>query len=282
MSSRMALDSTIAFIGAGNMAGALIRGLLGTSTVTPDQIIASDPDEARRTLLSSELGVRTTPSNEEALRGANVVMLATKPQAFRLVLPDVEGALKPDALIISIAAGISTKLIEKQLPAGTHVVRSMPNTPALVGAGATAIAGGANATEADLALAEKLFESVGVVVRVPERQLDAVTALSGSGPAYVFAMIEALRDAAVREGLPEDVSLRLAAQTVWGAARLLLERGESPEALRDKVTSPGGTTRAGLDALESAGFADSLGRAVRAATRRSEELRKIAEDVAED
>lgn len=278
----MALDSTIAFVGAGNMAGALIRGLLGTQKVRPEQIVASDPDEARLGVLASELGIRTTPSNPDALREADVVVLATKPQAFRLLLPDVEGALEPDALVISIAAGISTKLIEQQLPDGARVVRSMPNTPALVGMGATAITAGANASEADLELAEELFESVGIVVRVPERQLDAVTALSGSGPAYVFSMIEGLRDAAVREGLPEDVALELSAQTVLGAARLLVDGGESPETLRDKVTSPGGTTRAGLDALETAGFADALGRAVRAATRRSEELRSIAEGVAED
>lgn len=276
----MFLDSTttIAFLGAGNMAGALIRGLIGTGTIEPSQVIASDPDTARLETLASELGIGTASSNSAALNDADVVFLATKPQAFRLLLPDVEEALRPNALVISIAAGISTPIIERRLPDGTRVVRSMPNTPALVGAGATAIARGANATDADLDLAEQLFQSVGLVVRVPEEQLDAVTALSGSGPAYVFAMIEALRDAAVREGLPEDVALELAAQTVRGAARLLIEGSDTPETLRERVTSPGGTTRAGLDALESASFADAVGGAVRAATRRSTELRKIAED----
>jgi pyrroline-5-carboxylate reductase len=153
----------------------------------------------------------------------------------------------------------------------------MPNTPALVGAGATAIAAGSHATDEDLALTETLFRSVGISVRVPEEQIDAVTGLSGSGPAYVFAMIEALRDAGAREGLPEETALRLAAQTVFGAARLLLDQNEAPEVLRDRVTSPGGTTRAGLDALEATGFADAILGAVRAATRRSVELGKIAE-----
>jgi pyrroline-5-carboxylate reductase len=152
----------------------------------------------------------------------------------------------------------------------------MPNTPALVGAGATAIAPGSRATDDDLDLVETLFRSVGIAVRVPEEQIDAVTGLSGSGPAYVFAMIEALRDAGTREGLPEETALRLASQTVFGAARLLLDQGETPEVLRERVTSPGGTTRAGLDALETMGFADTIRGAVRAATRRSVELGEIA------
>ena len=283
MSAGMSLDSTttIAFLGAGNMAGALIRGFIRTGTIEARQIVASDPDTARLETLASELGIRTASSNVSALTDADVVFLATKPQAFRLLLPDVEGALLADALVISIAAGISTSIIEGQLPGGTRVVRAMPNTPAHVGAGATAIARGANATDSDLDLAEQLFQSVGLVARVPEDQLDAVTALSGSGPAYVFAMIEALRDGAVREGLPEDMALELAAQTVRGAARLLIEGSDPPEVLRERVTSPGGTTRAGLDALEEAGFSEAIAGAVRAATRRSTELRKIAEGVNE-
>jgi pyrroline-5-carboxylate reductase len=157
----------------------------------------------------------------------------------------------------------------------------MPNTPALVGAGATGIAGGAHATQEDLVLAATLFESVGLCVQVPESELDAVTGLSGSGPAYVFALIEALRDAGVAEGLSAEVSLRLASQTVFGAAKLLLDEGEPPETLRERVTSPGGTTRAGLDALAEASFGDVIAGAVRAATRRSNELREIAEGAAE-
>ncbi len=273
----MSVDQRIAFVGAGNMAGALIRGLIGTGTVAAERIVASDPDAKRREALADELGIATTDDNAEAVREAMVVVLATKPQVFPQLLPGLVSAVRPDALVVSIAAGISTRIIEAAFSAGTRVVRSMPNTPALVGAGATAIARGSHATDADLALAETLFRSVGTAVVVPEEQLDAVTGLSGSGPAYVFAMIEALRDAGVREGLPEDTALQLASQTVFGAARLLLEQAESPEVLRQRVTSPGGTTRAGLDALEAAGFADVVMGAVRAATRRSVELGEIAE-----
>jgi pyrroline-5-carboxylate reductase len=281
MSARMSLDSTIAFIGAGNMAGALIRGLVSTATIAPDRVIAADPDAERLGTLSSALGIRTTEVNTDALAGADIVVLATKPQTFRGLLPEIKDAVPSDALVVSIAAGVSTAILEHGLGEATRVIRSMPNTPALVGVGATAIAGGTHATEADLELAERLFESVGLVVRVPEEQLDAVTALSGSGPAYIFAMIEALRDAAVKEGMSEEVALELTAQTVRGAARLLIDGGESPEALRERVTSPGGTTRAGLDALEAADFSAAVAGAIRAATRRSAELRQIAEAVDE-
>lgn len=273
----MTTDPTIAFIGAGNMAGALMRGLADTSTIPASHIVAADPDTARLESLASTLGVRTTANNAEALRDADIIVLATKPQVFGELLPALAGALRPETLVVSIAAGISNAIIEAALPPGTRVVRTMPNTPALVGAGATALSGGTHATDADLALTERLFRSVGLTVRVPEEQMDAVTGLSGSGPAYVFAMIEALRDAAVREGLAADVALELASQTVFGAAKLLVEQDESPEVLRERVTSPGGTTRAGLDALEAASFADTIAGAIRAATRRSVELRQIAE-----
>ena len=274
----MSVEHTIVFVGAGNMAGALIRGLIGTGTVPADRIIAADPDQDRLRALEAELEIRVTSDNAEAVKDATVVVLAIKPQVFAQVLPGLSGALPADALLISIAAGISTRIIERSFPDGSRVVRTMPNTPALVGAGASAIAGGTHATDDDLELAETLFRSVGIAVRVPEKQIDAVTGLSGSGPAYVFAMIEALRDAGAREGLPEETALQLAAQTVFGAARLLLDEKEAPEVLLDRVTSPGGTTRAGLDALAAAGFADAIMGAVRAATRRSVELGKIAEE----
>lgn len=273
----MASDHTIAFIGAGNMAGALIRGLVKTETVPATNITASDPDDQRLANLASELGIDTTSNNVEAVRGSRVVVLATKPGLFALVLPELADALEDGTLVVSVAAGISTAIIERTLGPRARVVRTMPNTPALVGSGVTAIAGGSNATDADVDLVSTLLSSVGLCVRVPEDQLDAVTGLSGSGPAYVFALVEALRDAGVREGLSPDTALTLASQTVLGAARLLCEGSESPESLREKVTSPGGTTRAGLDALQAAGFQDALIGAVRAATRRSGELRAIAE-----
>lgn len=277
----MVIDRTIAFIGAGNMASAIIRGLIGTGTMTPGRILASDLDAKRLEHLSATLDIRVAHDNAAAVHEAAVVVLAVKPQTFPQVLPVVSAALDRDSLVISIAAGISTRIIERALPEGSRVVRTMPNTPSLVGAGSTAVTGGRHATDADLELAETLFRSVGLVVRVPEEQIDAVTGLSGSGPAYVFAMIEALRDAGIAEGLPEETALALATQTVFGAARLLLEEAEPPEVLRQRVTSPGGTTRAGLDALASAGFATALRGAVRAATRRSVELGKIAESANE-
>jgi len=274
----MVVDHTIAFVGAGNMAGALIRGLIGTATVPASQIIAADPEQARIDALAEDLGIRTARNNAEAIREASVVVLATKPQVFAQLLPSIADSVRPGMLLVSIAAGISTARIERSLSSGSRVVRTMPNTPALVGAGATAIAAGRHSNDADLDLVETLFRSVGIVVRVPEAQIDAVTGLSGSGPAYVFAMIEALRDAGAREGLAEDTALRLASQTVFGAARLLLDQKEAPEVLRERVTSPGGTTRAGLDALAAAGFAETILGAVRAATRRSAELGKIADE----
>lgn len=273
----MSVEHTIAFVGAGNMAGALIRGLIGTATVPAGSIVAADPDQGRLDLLEAELGISVSTDNADAVREASVVVLATKPQVLGQVLPGIAAAVGSEALLVSIAAGIATGMIERAFPEGSRVVRTMPNTPALVGAGATAIAAGSHATDEDLALVETLFRSVGISVRVPEEQIDAVTGLSGSGPAYVFAMIEALRDAGTREGLPEETALRLASQTVFGAARLLLDRDEAPEVLRDQVTSPGGTTRAGLDALAATGFANAILSAVRAATRRSVELGKIAE-----
>lgn len=274
----MSVEHRIAFVGAGNMARALIRGLVGTATVDGEQIIASDPDQPKLESLEHELGINITNDNVEAVEKSDVIVLATKPQVFAQMLPVVSATLGPDKLLISIAAGISTRLIERALPDGVRVIRTMPNTPALVGAGATAIAAGSHATEEDLELAETLFRSVGISVRVPESQLDAVTGLSGSGPAYVFAMIEALRDAGVREGLPAETALQLASQTVFGASRLLRDENEPPEVLRERVTSPGGTTRAGLDALAATGFSEAIIGAVRAATRRSAELGQIAED----
>ncbi|MEM9730461.1 MAG: pyrroline-5-carboxylate reductase [Myxococcota bacterium] len=271
----MTQDRTLAFVGAGNMAGALIRGLVGTRTVLANQITAADPDDSRLAVLSRDLEVRTTNDNTEAVADADVVLLAVKPQMFGQVLPAIADALRQDALVVSIAAGISTSRIERDLRPETRVIRTMPNTPALVGVGATAVAAGTHATDEDTQMAATLFESVGLVLRVPENQIDAVTGLSGSGPAYVFAMIESLRDAGIREGIEPKTALALATQTVRGAAELLLQRGETPEALRQKVTSPGGTTLAGLKALDDRGFQAALLGAVRAATRRSVELGQL-------
>lgn len=268
----MGLDKKIGFIGAGNMAGAIVRGLLAGSAATREQLFAADPDDARLSILRDELDIRTTGDNAEVAAWADVLVIAVKPQVIETVLASLAPCLTQSALVVSVAAGVTIHRIEAALPEGTRVIRTMPNTPALVRAGATAIARGTTATDADTDLAEQLFQNVGVTVHVPEKLLDAVTGLSGSGPAYVFLLIEALTEAGARVGLPTETALQLASQTVFGAAKLLIERGEAPARLREQVTSPGGTTVAGLKALVDGKFTETLIEAVEAATLRSQEL----------
>lgn len=261
----------IGFIGAGTMALAIAKGLVAAEICHPAQVLASDPRAARREVFDA-LGMNTSADNAEVLRHADVVILATKPQAFARLLPELsEACEEPTPLFVSIAAGVSIESIERALP-GARVIRTMPNTPAQVDAGATAIARGTHATDEDLAFAVRLFESVGIVEVLDESLLDAVTGLSGSGPAFVFVMIEALADAGVKMGLHRHTAQHLAAQTVHGAARLLLETGEHPGRLKDMVASPGGTTIAGLHTLEAGGLRTTLINAVEAATLRSAEL----------
>ncbi len=269
--TRMA-GKKIGFVGGGNMAGALIRGLLHSQTVTADQIRASDVHGERLAELSKKHGVQTTTDNEEIARWADVVVIAVKPQIVDRVLAPIAAALAEGDLVVSIAAGVPIESIEARLPAGARVVRAMPNTAAIALAGATAIAPGAHATAHDLEVARALFEAVGRCVVLDETLLDAVTGLSGSGPAYVMLMIEALADGGVKVGLGRDVALLLAAQTVYGAAKLQLETGEHPGRLKDMVTSPGGTAIAGLHTLEAGGLRRTLIDAVEAASTRLAEL----------
>jgi pyrroline-5-carboxylate reductase len=261
------MNKTIAFIGAGNMAEALIRGLLAGKTVAPRQIIAADIRPDRLEYLAGKFGIRTGE-----VTGADIIILAVKPQQMSDVFSSF--ILHPSSLplFISIAAGITTSWIEKELGGQPRVVRVMPNTPALVGAGAAALCKGRYATDEDLATAEEILGAVGVAVRVQEKLMDAVTALSGSGPAYIYYMVEALIGAGVEAGLPEDVAGKLAIQTAFGAGKLLAESGETPEALRKKVTSPGGTTEAALKVLSDRKFAEILNEAVQAAAKRAREL----------
>ncbi len=266
------LDKTVAFLGAGNMAGALIRGLLAAGVLQPEQVLVTDVRKPRLEELRTKHGVRVIGTNEEAARLADVIVLSTKPQVFDRLLPEVRNGVRPEALVISIAAGIPISAIEAHLPAGTRVVRTMPNTPAIVDAGATAISAGTHATDDDVALARSLFDSVGVTVVLDEVLLDAVTGLSGSGPAYIFLIIEALADAGVKVGLHRDSAQLLAAQTVLGSAKLLLETGEHPGKLKDMVTSPGGTAIAGLHTLEAGGLRTTLMNAVESATARARQL----------
>lgn len=265
----------IGFIGAGTMALAIAKGLVAADICDPAQVLAADPRAARREIFDA-LGMNTSETNAEVLRHADVVILATKPQAFARLLPEIAKdceAVETTPLFVSIAAGVSIESIERALP-GARVIRTMPNTPAQVDAGATAIARGSHATDDDLAFAVRLFESVGIVEVLDESLLDAVTGLSGSGPAFVFVMIEALADAGVKMGLHRNTAQHLAAQTVYGAARLLLETGEHPGRLKDMVASPGGTTIAGLHTLEAGGLRTTLINAVESATLRSAELGK--------
>lgn len=265
-------DRTVGFLGAGNMAGALIKGLLVSKALPPERIWASDVREERLVELGNTHGIRVTRDNPALLAACDVVVLSVKPQVVDRVMPAVASHIRPGALLISVAAGVSIAAMEARLPEGARVVRSMPNTPAIALAGATAIARGTHADDNDLRVARALFEAVGRVTVLDETLLDAVTGLSGSGPAYVMLMIEALADGGVKVGLHRETALMLAAQTVFGSAKLLLDTGMHPGALKDMVTSPGGTAIAGLHTLESGGLRRTLIDAVEAATQRSEQL----------
>jgi len=259
------------------MATAIVRGLLAAGAAVPGEITVSDVLPARRAALEREHGIATSTDNGAVARASDVVLLAVKPQVVPALLGEVGGALGPDKLLISIAAGIPIKALAADVLAGTRIVRAMPNTCALALAAATAIARGPAATPRDVDLARRLFEAVGRVVEVDEKLIDAVTGLSGSGPAYVLLLVEALADGGVRAGLPRDQALLLATQTVLGTAELLLATGEHPARLRDQVTSPGGTTIAGLAELERGAVRHAVMAAVEAATRRAGELGRKAD-----
>jgi pyrroline-5-carboxylate reductase len=263
---------SIGFLGAGNMAGALILGLIQAGVVKPSRIFASDVRRERLDQLAAEHGIRITLDNQELIRESRILVLAVKPQVVDKVLAAVGNDVPKNTLVVSIAAGVPLAAIEARLPPGTRVVRTMPNVAALALAGATAIAAGSHATEHDMEAAKALFDAVGRTVILEESLLDAVTGLSGSGPAYVMLIIEALADGGVKVGLHRDTALLLAAQTVFGSTKLLLDTGEHPGRLKDMVTSPGGTAIAGLHALESGALRKTLIDAVETATRRSAEL----------
>jgi pyrroline-5-carboxylate reductase len=262
----------IAFLGAGNMATALVRGALSRGGYAPGQLAVSDIRPEACAQLVNELGIEAAASNSAALAFGDIVVLAVKPQVLAGVLSEVTPHLKPQQLVVSIVAGMSISRLSLMLGGHERIVRAMPNACAMVGEGATALTAGPGASEEDYARALKLFEGTGLVVRVDERLMDGVTGLSGSGPAYGFVAIEALADAGVRQGLGREVAIKLAAQTLLGAAKMVLETGEHPAALKDTVTSPGGTTIAGIAALERTGFRNALHAAVEAASQRSREL----------
>jgi pyrroline-5-carboxylate reductase len=261
----------IGFIGGGNMAEAFVKGLI-KGGYPAAEIIISDPSEPRRHFLTERYGIAVTEENLEVVRGCDIIVLAIKPQLVTAVLGAFASEFTADKLLISILAGVATSTLEGILGGTPRVVRAMPNTPALVGEGAAGLCRGRFAGPDDLTYARRLFETFGIVCLVSEEQLDAVTGLSGSGPAYIFTVIEAMADGGVQEGLPRDTALALAIQTVLGAARLLKESGEHPALLRDKVCSPAGTTIAAVQVLEEKGLRATLMAAISCATRRSREL----------
>ncbi|HTC71129.1 MAG TPA: pyrroline-5-carboxylate reductase [Acidothermaceae bacterium] len=266
----MSEQTMIAVIGAGKMGEALVSGLLKAGT-SPDDLIITERYEERANELSQRYGVKSV-SNAEAARQADTIVLAVKPQDMEVLLAELAPLVTPDRLIVTIAAGITTSAIERRLADGVPVVRVMPNTPALVGEAMSAVAAGSHASAEHLERAEELFRPVGKVVRLPESQLDAVTALSGSGPAYVFYLVEAMTDAGILLGLPRAVAHELIVQTVYGAAVMLRETGEHPVALREAVTSPAGTTIAAIRELENHGVRAAFLSALEAARDRSREL----------
>jgi len=267
----MIMESKVVFIGAGNMAEAIVSGMVAGDFCAPEKIVLTDVRPERLSDLEKEYGI-TTSTDNSVVKNAEIVVLAVKPQVLSEVLEEMAPVLQEETLVISIAAGISCSKIEANLEGERRVVRVMPNTPALIGQGAAAIAAGTHADEADLEVAEAILQCVGLTVRVKEEELDAVTALSGSGPAYVFYQLEAMLAAAEEFGLKKETARSLALQTVEGAARLMKDSGESAAVLRERVTSKGGTTEAAIHALNDENVKGAIVKALKAAHDRSVEL----------
>jgi pyrroline-5-carboxylate reductase len=268
------LKEKIGIIGAGKIGSAIARGIIRAGLVTKDLVMASDVSDPLRQAIAKQLGIKATPDNGKVCDFADVVILAVKPQIVDSVLKESAKKLGKAKLLVSVAAGVPLSRLESNLAPRARVVRVMPNIPCVVGAGAAGYAGGEHATAKDMETVGLVLNSFGVALPVEEKYLDAVTGLSGSGPAYVFLFIEALTDGGVQAGLSRDVALKLAVQTVYGSARMALESSKHLGELKDEVTSPGGTTIAGLYALEQRGFRGTVMEAVASATRRSQELGK--------
>ncbi len=274
----MLTNKKLGFIGGGNMAEALLKGLLAASSIGPKDILVSDLLSERLEYLNKEYKVKTTDDNRKLVQKCDILILAVKPQVVKKVLESFSDLVDSNKIIISVAAGISINFIEDALGSerkkNISVIRTMPNTPALVQEGATAICGGEYSTKRDLKVAHYIFKAIGETVDIEEIHMDAVTGLSGSGPAYVFMIIEALSDAGVKVGLSREVSNTLTIQTILGSAKLARDGGKHPGQLKDMVTSPGGTTISGLHMLEEGGIRNALMNAVEMATQRSRELGK--------
>lgn len=275
LNRRGMLAIKIGLVGAGRMTTALARGFIAARLVPPNALLASDPVAATREAFEREApGTTVLAANGPEFRACDVVFLAVKPQTMKQALAEVQEHLRGDALVVSIAAGVTIDRLAAQLAPAQRIVRVMPNTPCLIGKGASGYSLGPTATAEDGKLVAQLLSAVGVAYEVPEAQLDAVTGLSGSGPAYIYTLIEQLAEGGRNVGLAPELAAALAVQTAIGAAEMVLATGETPAVLRDRVTSPGGTTLAGLKALEENGFGRAIVAAVEAATARSIELGK--------
>lgn len=261
----------LGFIGAGRMAEAIIKGLLSAKAIQKNNLVISDKDPVRLKQVSSKYKIKTAESNAEVAGSCNVLVLAVKPQSMHSVLSELKGRIKQGQLVISIAAGITLKSLEKYLPK-VPVVRVMPNNPCLVGEGVSLVCGGNFAQEKDMKTAEKIFSGVGDTIRIEERLMNAVTALSGSGPAFVYEVIDALTDGGVDAGLPKELALALVTKTVLGSVKTIIKTGRSPEQLKGMVVSPGGTTLAGLRVMDEANFKEILKKAVVRASVRAKEI----------
>jgi len=264
----------IGIIGVGNMGSALIRGVIKAGLYLPLDILGADKDLAKLRTLSQEIGIKPCENNKEVVRGAEVVILAVKPQDIKFVLGQLRDVVRENQVLISIAAGIPLSFIEQTLGRTIPLIRAMPNTPALIGRGVTALAPGQHATDDHVTIAKKIFEAVGSAVVVDEAMMDLVTALSGSGPGFVFRIMEAFVDAGLREGMDQETALHLVVDTFVGAACLVRESREALASLREKVTSPGGTTAAGLEVMEELGIGELIYNVVARATFRAKELGK--------
>jgi pyrroline-5-carboxylate reductase len=264
----------LAFVGAGNVTEAIVKGLIAKDVISPGQILASDILEERRQYMSTTYGIKVTGDNADLVQRADVIIVAVKPQVTQVVLEDIGLYMGPSKLMISVVAGVSINTIAKSVKDGTRIIRTIPNTPVTVMAGGVAIASDSPANSQDFKVAQAVFQPVSRVVFIEEKLMDAATGLSGSGPAFMFVMIEALADGGVKMGMTREVAQTLAAQAMLGAAKLFLESGKHPGQLKNMVTSPGGTSIAGVHAMEAGGVRAALMNAVEAATLRSKELGK--------